>query len=82
MNKNRLLLKLIDQATGIVTELHQRKGSYTLRKLNENFALVLILFIKTYLSSGKSSLPKWKKQEGQGILGYIEIRCSAFPTLE
>ena len=30
LNKNRLLLKLIDQATGIVTELHQRKGSYTL----------------------------------------------------
>ena len=30
LNKNRLLLKLIDQATGIVTELHQRKGIYTL----------------------------------------------------
>lgn len=30
LNKNRVLLKLIDQATNVVTELQQKKSSYTL----------------------------------------------------
>jgi len=39
LNKNRLLLKLIDQATGIVTELHQRKGSYSLSEVEREFRI-------------------------------------------
>jgi len=39
LNKNRLLLKLIDQATDIVTELQQRKGDFTLSELEREIRI-------------------------------------------